>query len=750
MTNTTITAPGQTANSPATTVDMHLTSVFPLIPGSKEPAIPAWQFTVSGQYQVAGNYGIALPAEILVLDADPRNYPEGRDVLGEIFEKWPAILPTRVVRTPSGGVHVYTTKDPSIELRKHQSAYPGVDFLSKGHYVVGPGSQTIKGLYKLEIDQAITPIAQSFIDSLERAATASVNGSKVSLDNLSPFTEMMKIADPPVKGSRGITSYKLACKGFDLALPLDSVYTVLRDWWNPRGLPPQTDSELFTQCERAYKYAKNAYGCETAAAKFTPDMAAPPVMIKPAIEPPASRQKELIVGGPLYSRTDAGNALLFYTNFKNEIRWNKESKTWRVWDGKRWKVDNVEQPMKLANQLAVAMVDCSVNDVDARRFAAATCQRPKLEAMLALAKSHLAITLDEFDRDAYLLNCKNGTVDLRTGELKGHNPEDFITKVVDVDYYPDANAPRFEQFMAEITVSRTSLANFLKRALGYSITGDVSEHKLFIALGGGSNGKSTFFGAIEELLGDYSQTAESNLLTSKSPEMTSATPAIARLKGARFVLIQELEEGAKLNLSRTKRLTGGDKQSGRFLYGDTFEFWPTHQLWMATNSAPVVETQRDAEWRRLCLIPFDAKFDEQAKDIHLSEKLRAEFSGILAWLVQGCLEWQRNGLQIPEEVGEATQNYKGNEDTLARFISEECFLGPDAEVQASHIKEAYKNWCRRNGETELGNKTFPARLEERQGVSSVKRNQGQFWRGIGLRNKTELPEDPRAIFEGLI
>lgn len=281
MTNTTITAPGQTANSPATAVDVHLTSVFPLIPGSKEPAIPAWQFTVSGQYQVAGNYGIALPSEILVLDADPRNYPEGRDVLGEILAKWQDILPTRVVRTPSGGLHVYTTKDPSIELRKQQSAYPGVDFLSKGHYVVGPGSQTIKGLYKLEIDQAITPLPQSFIASLERGATASVNGSEVSLDNLLPFTEMMKIADPPVKGSRGITSYKLACKGYDLALPLDSVYAVLRDWWNPRGLPPQTDSELFTQCERAYKYAKNAYGCETAAAKFTPDMAAPPVMMTP-------------------------------------------------------------------------------------------------------------------------------------------------------------------------------------------------------------------------------------------------------------------------------------------------------------------------------------------------------------------------------------------------------------------------------------------------------------------------------------
>lgn len=257
---------------------------FPLVPGAKTPMIPAWQVVVPGQYQAVGSYGEALTAHDLVLDADPRNYPPGRDVLGEILAKWPDILPTRTVRTPSGGIHVYTTKDPSIDLRKIQPAYPGVDFLSKGHYAVGPGSQTIAGVYKLEIDAERRQAPQSFIASLERAATASVNGSTVSLDNREPFLAMVKIADPPVKGSRGITSYKLAAKGYDLALPLEEVYAILRDWWNPRGLPPQTDSELFTQCERAYKYAKNAFGSNTAAAKFTPDMAVVPIMIKPAPE----------------------------------------------------------------------------------------------------------------------------------------------------------------------------------------------------------------------------------------------------------------------------------------------------------------------------------------------------------------------------------------------------------------------------------------------------------------------------------
>jgi len=258
----------------------HVGAYFPLRPGTKEPMVMAWQVVVPGQYQAVGSYGEALTADDLILDADPRNYPPGRDVLGEILAKWPEIQPTKTIKTPSGGYHVRTKKPPELALRKHQAEYPGVDFLSVGHYVVGPGSTTIAGTYVVEVDAPIKACPLSFLESLQKAADASVNGADINLANTQPFIDSMKVADPPVQGSRGINAYKHACRGRDLALPLETVYAALRDWWNPRGMPPETDAVIYQQCERAYKYAKNALGSNTAEAKFTPDMAVAPVMLK--------------------------------------------------------------------------------------------------------------------------------------------------------------------------------------------------------------------------------------------------------------------------------------------------------------------------------------------------------------------------------------------------------------------------------------------------------------------------------------
>lgn len=277
MTNTTIPNPVPAAQ--------HVGAYFPLRPGTKEPMVMAWQVVVPGQYQAVGSYGEALTADDLILDADPRNYPPGRDVLGEILAKWPDIQPTRTIKTPSGGYHVRTKKPPELALRKEQIDYPGVDFLSKGHYVVGPGTTTVAtknssaGTYVVEVDAPIKACPLSFLDSLQKAADASVNGADINLANTQPFIDSMKVADPPVQGSRGINAYKHACRGRDLALPLETVYAALRDWWNPRGMPPETDAVIYQQCERAYKYAKNALGSNTAEAKFTPDMAVAPVMM---------------------------------------------------------------------------------------------------------------------------------------------------------------------------------------------------------------------------------------------------------------------------------------------------------------------------------------------------------------------------------------------------------------------------------------------------------------------------------------
>lgn len=246
---------------------------FPLIPGTKLPTIKTWQNVVPGQHNAVGSYGIALPANILVLDADPRNYPDGRDVLKEIIDANPGILPTRVVKTPSGGYHVYTSKPIDRPVKKHQTAYPGVDFLSKGHYVVGAGVTIFAGTYQLLIDEKIAQLPQAFLDSLEVPAEANTDGADETLAHQATFENECQIFEPASRGSRGITLYRLACRGRDLGLPLDVTYEVLRDHFNPRCLPPETDEIVYQQAQHAYKYARNAAGSSTPEAKFNPEMA---------------------------------------------------------------------------------------------------------------------------------------------------------------------------------------------------------------------------------------------------------------------------------------------------------------------------------------------------------------------------------------------------------------------------------------------------------------------------------------------
>jgi putative DNA primase/helicase len=368
----------------------------------------------------------------------------------------------------------------------------------------------------------------------------------------------------------------------------------------------------------------------------------------------------------------------------------------------------------------------------------------RIESMIALARSEpgIAITPEELDADPWALNLSNGTVDLRTGELREHRREDLITKIAPVAYDPDAPAPVWEAFLERVLPSE-DLRAFVQQAAGYSATGDTSEQCLFINHGTGANGKSTYQEAIAAALGDYAMRAPTEMLLAKR---SGGIPNdVARLKGARFVAASETEEGRRLAESLVKDLTGQDTISARFMRAEWFDFRPTHKLWLSTNHKPEIRGTDTAIWRRIRLIPWSVTILPAEQDKKLPAVLRRELPGILAWIVRGCLEWRRGGLQAPEEVRKATGEYRAEMDVLAVFLGECCESGPELWDYAKDLYTSYKRWCGETGERAETQRKFGERLRER----GFQRDRGGS-RGAGIWRGLRLSEEERARIEGML
>jgi putative DNA primase/helicase len=366
----------------------------------------------------------------------------------------------------------------------------------------------------------------------------------------------------------------------------------------------------------------------------------------------------------------------------------------------------------------------------AAKWAMRSESRERIKAMVELAKSEpgIPVSPEDLDCDGWLLNVESGTLDLRTGKLKAHERKDLITKLAPVTYDPGTEAPTFRKFIERILPSE-ALRTFVKRAVGYSLTGDSSERAFLILHGSGKNGKSTLLEAIQVMLGDYAMTTPVETLLLKP---AGGIPNdIARLKGARFVSASENERGRKLAEALVKAMTGKDTISARFMRGEFFDFRPTHKLWLATNHKPEISGTDPAIWDRIKLVPFNVRIPEDEQDKHLDEKLEAELSGILAWAVEGCLEWQHEGLPDPDEVRAATEGYKAEMDPLARFIEECCMLGADLRASTRDLMDAYHAWAWENGEDELPWREVTNRLKS-YGCESSRTKNERGWAGIGL------------------
>lgn len=448
-------------------------------------------------------------------------------------------------------------------------------------------------------------------------------------------------------------------------------------------------------------------------------------------------------------RTDLGNARRFTRQHGQNVRFVEE---WGslIWDGKRWRRDQTGQMMRLAKKTVLTIFDeastcmrlaqraqdevkaaTESEDTEAAKKAteqvdkytkmakelnawALTSQgAARLEAMIKLAKSEMPIPArpEDFDKDPWLLNCDNGTVEQRTGTLRQHRREDMITKLCPVPYDPNAQCPTWLAALSRWMDGKQHMVDFLQRLAGYSLTGDVSEQKLSFPFGDGSNGKSTWMNTQLAMLGkDYATQAAPELLTAGREGHPTE---IADLRGMRLVASIEVDDGKRMAEGLVKQLTGGDKLKARFMRQDFFEFDPTHKIFLIANHKPVVKGTDHAIWRRILLIPFTVKITDEERDPRLSEKLQQELKGVLAWSMRGCLEWQKNGLQIPDEVIAATAEYKTESDILARFLDECTTRVSNIEVRASVLFKRYQKWCADNGEAEMNSTRFGLELGRR-------------------------------------
>jgi putative DNA primase/helicase len=450
-----------------------------------------------------------------------------------------------------------------------------------------------------------------------------------------------------------------------------------------------------------------------------------------------------------YMRTDLGNAERFVDAHCDRVLWCPARKAYLCWDGKRYAWDERGEAVKLAHLTARSIfheaADAESEEVQKAitKWALASQNESRINAMLSQAKPYLAVGMEELDRDPWLINCQNGTLDLRTGRLKDHDPDDRITKIVPVDYDLDASAPRFKQFLKEALVD-DALIKFVKRYSGYTLTGITRERLLAILYGFGKNGKTTLVELLHEVLGDYARNTDVETLLIKKYQGVGND--VAALKGARFVSAAEVEKGRRLAESKVKQLTGRDTVTARFLFGENFDFKPEFKLWLSTNNKPVIQGTDDAIWDRIRLIPFTQRFEGSKADAKLPDKLRGELAGVFAWMVEGCLEWQEHGLEEPKTVADATKQYREEMDTLAAFFEDRCIIREGVLTPASRLYKQYQMWCDDAGENAETQKMFGMRLSERGFVSEkIKRGQHKDrkgWRGIGLRADDPEPEDP--------
>jgi putative DNA primase/helicase len=440
--------------------------------------------------------------------------------------------------------------------------------------------------------------------------------------------------------------------------------------------------------------------------------------------------------------SDEALALRFAERFSHKLKyvalWNK----WFIYTGTHWVSDDTLQVTDLARDLCREVA----NNCFREKIAVAVASKKTVTAVISLARAdrRIAANSQQWDSDPWLLNTPAGAIDLRTGTLRAHDPNDYCTKMTAVA--PDSLCPTpiWSTFLKRVCRGDAEFISFLQRILGYALTGVTREHALFFCYGTGANGKSTLINIVVACIGDYHRTAAIETFTASKIDRHPTD--LAGLRGARLVTAVETEEGRRWDEAKIKALTGGDKIAARFMRQDFFEFNPNFKLLLAGNHKPGLRSVDEAIRRRFHLLPFLAIIPPDERDDQLGEKLKAERPGILAWMIQGCLDWQRRGLEPPEVVKAATAEYLEAEDALAAWKREAGDADPNAFELSTDLYASWKIFCQETGEFAGTQKKFSGKLDDRGASFGLRKGRNSTGNNgfYGLRLRSNGPKPTNA------
>lgn len=694
----------------------HGLRVHPLQKQNKVPILGKWQERATtdeakirvwaGEYPDC-NWGVATGPDsgVLVVDIDPKN---GGDANWEALVAKHGGVDTPVVRTGSGGTHYYFKYPKGSNLGNSRGKLPpGIDIRGINGQVVAPGSIHPNG----------TPY--SWVCGIDEVPFSPIPLWLLELISAEEPKEYSTMGEDLEDGNWNNSIFHNARAMARMGVKMEFCLAAIRKWVEDEGYMP--DDQIEKAVESAYKDAKKK-----------------PVDVN--------------------DRSDTYNAEALLSTYGEDMIF-VPGMGWFHWSGKVWEPDidgavakqQFIKVMKAMRDDAAAQIAAAATKGEAREAAAAvqwairSMSASAISNAVGLASTFSRVRRTPADIDPvttdWLLNFQNGTVDLKTGEMRKHNKRDMITKMVPSNYRPDAEAPFWRSTMGLIFQDNAQLIDYMWKALGYSVTGSIDERCFFICWGeAGANGKSTILETVQEALGPgYSQMSDMVVITTTVDNRVSAS--LAKLQGARFVSMNEAEENQRLSEALIKQLTGGDTIQARHLYQAPFEYKPVFKLWIRTNDKPIVRSQNNAIWDRIKLIPFERSIPKESRlpRSEVDERLRAEREGILAWLVSGAMAWRQGQLADPKEVTAAVNGYRTDSDIVKAFIEECIEENPTAKVRASEAYQAFVAWCRDAGERYVMNRTrFTQRMLAIIGTPSTRSGGQTYLQGVKLNQQAGM------------
>lgn len=686
--------------------------LHPLQKTSKVPCLNAWQNRATtdettlrlwfSQYPEA-NWGVATGQEsgIFVVDLDPKS---GGEESWQELTKENNTPKTTEVLTGSGGRHLYFKWPDDAHIRNSTGKIAkGIDIRADGGQVVIPESVHPNGA------------VYAWINHPTKVAPAKAPRWLLDLIMEESDSDYNPLGSTLHRGNRNNSLYHAALALARQGAQREFILSTLKHWLKDQGQTDITDDELIKTIDSA---------------------------IKSALSKPIE----------VSDKSDMANAELLIHTYGDDLIY-VSGLGWFYWTGKVWELDVDDvivtqlfvKCMKTLQEEATARMAASKSKADIKEAATIAAWAIRSLSSSAIKSAvQLASTVegvrknpDEIDskNTLWLLNCANGTLNLKTGELLPHNKSNLITKIVNTNYIPNAKAPFWEHTLDLIFEGNTDLIKYIQRALGYSITGSQDERCFFICWGeSGANGKSTILETIQDILGaGYAQMSDILVVTSSTTD-NRVSSSLAKLQGARFVSMNEAEENQKLSEALIKQLTGGDTIQACYKYKNPFEYQPVFKLWIRTNERPIIRTQTNALWDRVKLIPFEKPIPKELRlpRSEVDAKLAEEREGILAWLVKGAQLWlAEGGLQDPPEVTAAVQGYRVDSDLVKMFIDECTVLSTNDRTKASDLYQAFQMWARESGERWIMTKNKFTRRLSAYGIETERSN-GQTW-FLGIR-----------------